>query len=288
MSTRILPATSRFVGIPHVVRQMLSLLFAYIVFTSACTAQSLDQTAIENLYAEGNAFFRKANDAAAINREQSYDLYQKAALRFERIAQEGNVANGKLFYNIGNCYFRMNDLGRTILNYRRAQRHIPNDQNLLQNLEYARARRQDRVETRQRTRVLKTLFFWHYDLSTRARTFLFTIAFVAGWILAALRLFWRRGALQWGLVSAFIIASCLLGSLLIQEWTWLRTQSGVVLNKEVVARKGDSETYEPSFKEPLHPGTEFTLIEKRSDWYHVELVDGRQCWVPLSRVELVY
>ena len=283
---------SRGLRVPPVRRHRLSFLCVSMVmvftFTCTCTAQSLDPIAIENLYVEGNAFFRKANDATAVDREQSYDLYQKAALRFERIAHEGNVANGKLFYNIGNCYFRMNDLGRAILNYRRAQRYIPNDQNLLQNLDYARARRQDRVETRQRTRVLKTLFFWHYDLSTRARTFVFTIVFVTGWVLAALRLFFRRGALQWGLLSAFVVASCFFASLLIQELSWLRTHSGVVLNKEVVARKGDSETYEPSFQEPLHPGTEFTLIEKRNDWYHVELVDGRQCWVPVTGVELVY
>ena len=274
--------------VPPTQTRILSFLCVYIAFAVACSAQSLDRTAIETLYTEGNALFRKANEAAAINREQSHDLYQKAALRFERIAQDGNVANGRLFYNIGNCYFRMNDLGRAILNYLRAERFIPNDQNLLQNLEYARARRQDRVETRQRTRVLETLFFWHYDLSSRAKSFLFTIAFVTGWVLAALRLFMRRRALQWGLLSAFVVASCLLGSLLIQEWTWLRTHSGVVLKREVTARKGDSATYEPSFKEPLHSGTEFTLIEKRNDWYHVELVDGRQCWVPVAGVELVY
>jgi uncharacterized protein YgiM (DUF1202 family) len=55
----------------------------------------------------------------------------------------------------------------------------------------------------------------------------------------------------------------------------------------VVARKGNSETYEPSFKDPLHSGTEFTLIEDRGDWYQIELADARTCWVTSKDVALV-
>ena len=113
------------------------------------------------------------------------------------------------------------------------------------------------------------------------------MAFVTAWVLAALRLFFRRGALNWGLVAAFLVAACFLGSLLVETRSRLRARPGVVLRDEVVARKGDSETYQPSFKDPLHAGTEFTLIENRSDWFYVELVDGRRCWVPASGVELV-
>jgi hypothetical protein len=62
---------------------------------------------------------------------------------------------------------------------------------------------------------------------------------------------------------------------------------GVIVAEEVVARKGDSETYEPSFQEPLHAGTEWTLVERRGDWFHVELPDSRRCWLPADSVELV-
>ena len=51
--------------------------------------------------------------------EQAKALYLKAALRFERIAQEGNIQNGKLYYNMGNTYFRMGDIGRAIRDMRR-------------------------------------------------------------------------------------------------------------------------------------------------------------------------
>jgi len=46
-------------------------------------------------------------------------------------------------------------------------------------------------------------------------------------------------------------------------------------------------TYEASFKDPLHAGTEFVLVEQRNDWLHVELPDGRRCWLPAQAAGLV-
>ena len=82
-------------------------------------------------------------------------------------------------------------------------------------------------------------------------------------------------------------AAAILASLLTEAVQQHSTKPGVVLSDEVPARKGDSETYEPSFKEPLHAGTEFQLVEDRGNWYHIELADGRRCWLPASDVGLV-
>ena len=52
-------------------------------------------------------------------------------------------------------------------------------------------------------------------------------------------------------------------------------------------RKGDGEGFAKSFVEPLHAGTEFELVEQRGRWYHVELADGRRCWVPIDSAGIV-
>jgi len=62
---------------------------------------------------------------------------------------------------------------------------------------------------------------------------------------------------------------------------------GGVVTAEVVARQGDGRNYQPSFTAPLHAGTEFRLLEKRTSWLRVELNDGRQCWLPAQSCELV-
>lgn len=62
---------------------------------------------------------------------------------------------------------------------------------------------------------------------------------------------------------------------------------GVVLSPEVIGRQGDAESYQPSFEDPLHAGTEFLLLEDRGAWWQIELPDGRSSWIPEKTGELV-
>ncbi|MDA1272498.1 MAG: hypothetical protein O2960_00390 [Verrucomicrobia bacterium] len=247
----------------------------------------LSKSERNDLFSQGKDFFRQANEASASDSERATELYGKSALRFERIVRDGGVRNGKLFYNIGNAYFRMNDIGRAILNYRRAEQYVPNDPNLQQNLQYARERRKDKFEEPQQTRVLKTLFFWHYDLPTQVRARMFGIVFSLVWLGAGVRLFVSKAGLKWFIGISGLVSALLLASLLIESGYRNRTRPGVVIDAEVTARKGDSDTYEPSFTDPLHAGTEFTVVEDRGNWFQVELADSRRCWLPLKAVELV-
>lgn len=256
-----------------------------VLLATAGFGATLDQSEINDLFSQGKEFFRQANQTR--DPQEAKDLYGKAVLRFERIIREGGVQNGKLYYNIGNAYFRMDDIGRAILNYRHAQQFIPNNLNLNQNLDYARQRRMDKIDEPQRTRVLKTLFFWHYDLSTGFRSFLFAVSFVLVWVVLGARLFVRKQFLNWTIGISALVSALFLLSLLVEMISLRSTRPGVILAEEVVARKGDSQSYERSFTEPLHAGTEFTLSEDRGDWYYIQLADGRRCWLPSKSVGLV-
>jgi tetratricopeptide (TPR) repeat protein len=249
------------------------------------TSFAMDKNDIIKLYSQGNEFFRQANEIG--KSQQAKELYNKAVMRYERIVKEGNIKNGKLFYNIGNTYFRMGDIGRAILNYRRAQYFIPNDPNLYQNLAYARSRRFDKIEEKQQTKMLKTLLFWHYDLSSKIRSTIFIVCFGLLWLGASVRLFYKKTIHLWYLVCIGFVAFLFLSSLLFEITMENRNKVGVILVEEIIGRKGDSEAYQPSFKEPLHSGTEFNLVEKREKWIHIELNDGRRCWITSKVAEFV-
>jgi tetratricopeptide (TPR) repeat protein len=257
------------------------------VFSGASWGAALDRAEVMELYRQARELFRQANDTSAADPQAAELLYRKALTRYEKIAWEGGIRNGKLFYNIGNTYFKLGEIGKAILNYKRAERFIPNDPNLRQNLQFAKARRIDRIEEPQERQVLKILFFWHYDFPVPVRVMLFSIFFIVFWIVATLRLFFSKSFLNWGIGITAGLAILLAGSLIVDMIQMQNRRPGVIISPEVVARKGDSETYEKSFKAPLHSGTEFILIEKRGSWYNIELPDSRRCWVPSADVELV-
>ena len=266
---------------------LTTLLLYVLPFWAGTSWAGLTPEEVQETFGEANYLFRQANDAVGDDPEKARELYRKSAMRFERLARDGGIHNGKLYYNIGNAYFRMEDLGRAVLNYRRALETMPNDVNLQQNLACARAKCLDRIEVEQKTRVLETLFFWHYDIPGKVRSVAFAVCFVLTWLLAGARIFVRSTTLGWLLSLSMLLTLAFLGSLVTDTVQRQRERPGVVIGDQVVARQGDSETYEKSFTEPLHTGTEFALLESRHDWCHIQLADGRQCWVPADGVELV-
>jgi hypothetical protein len=135
--------------------------------------------------------------------------------------------------------------------------------------------------------VLRTVLFWHYDLSKPARSAVFAAAYLILWAGAALRLLVPRAFPRHILAVAALVAAAFIGSLAVEAISEHNRQEGVIVASEVVARKGDGESYQPSFKDPLHAGTEFVLVEDRQVWRHVELPDGSRCWVPSAAIEMV-
>jgi len=121
----------------------------------------------------------------------------------------------------------------------------------------------------------------------KIKFFIFMVFFGMIWVFAIIRLFWKLSSISWGLYSCVFIASIFLISSVI-EWVHDRTaEDGVIVAEQVIARKGDGESYEPAFKEPLHAGTEFNVVERRQDWLYIELMDSRRCWIPSASAELV-
>ncbi len=250
-------------------------------------AESSDEIDIEALFREGNDLFREANESAQADRSAAEMLYLKAILRYERIVQEGGIRNGKLFYNIGNSYFRMNDVGRAILNYNRAALYTPHNADLRQNLEFARSRRLDDIPVPQTRKILQTIFFWHYDVSTRVRSAIFLGGFLLCWIALGVKLVLKRPIFKRAAWVGGMVAVLFLASLSIETRAQQHSNLGVIVKPDVTARKGNSNSYKPSFTEPLHAGTEFSILEERSDWVHVELMDERRCWLPAESIERV-
>ena len=244
-----------------------------------------------NLYNQGTDLFQQAVNTRLSNSEDAVNLYEDSLLRFLQLSE--SVQNGKLYYNIGNIYFHLDDIGRAILSYRKAELLIPGDSNLKENLKIARNYRVDAINEKESSRIMETLFFLHYNLSTTFKAVIFGIAFVFTWISAAILLFKRKipvSLFQIFFTSTVVFSSLaliFLGSVLIDTMELKNHPGGVITVDAIIARKGDGLSYSPSFQDPLHSGLEFTLINERSGWYYIELSDSSRTWIPETAASLV-
>jgi tetratricopeptide (TPR) repeat protein len=262
-------------------------LFMLCAVVSRAEARLSEQEVSTHL-TQAEQLFRRAMELDRTDPDAAKAYYQEAILHYEAIVKNGGVRNGKLYYNVGNAYFRLGDTGRAILNYKRAELFIRNDRNLRQNLDYARNRRADRIELRQKEKVLKTLFFIHYDLPSRMKLIVFAIAFGALWVAAAARLLLKIGWLKIAIAVSAVVSAVFLASLVVDSASLARTPEGVITAEETIGRMGDADTYQPSFKEPLHAGSEFRLLEKRPGWWRIELESGDRTWISDGAAELVF
>lgn len=240
-----------------------------------------------SLLNEANAAFQQAN-ASTDNSVAARQSYDKAILLYEKIIRQGGVQNAGLYYNLANAYLLKDDVGRAILNYRRAERLDDSDLNIKKNLAFARSRRIDRVEVGAQARVLETLFFWHYDLSLRTKLLLVCLAFASLCIALTAMIWLGRGTA--GLTVAVlsgVLVVCLLTSILIETHKRSAMRVGVITAPEIVARQGDGPNYPPSFKDPLHAGLEFEIAEQRPGWIHLRLSDGADAWIPEDAAERI-
>ena len=268
---------------------LIAAVIALLPAAGLAAGPTLAPEALQELLAQANEKFRQATRVAPEDPAAAELLYQESIVRFEKIIGAGNVRNGKLFYNLANTYLLQGDVGRAILNYRRAERLTPEDRNLQGNLAFARSQVRDSIPVPPQRRVLDTVLTWHGSLPVLPRLAVFVIAFDLIWLLAALKLFnLVRFSLRLPVALLAVVAALCLGSLFVDEVGSRRANEGVIVAAQVVGRKGpDPVGYAPSFRAPLHAGVELSIVEERPGWYLVCLRDDRETWLPAAAVERV-
>ncbi|NLG13272.1 MAG: hypothetical protein GX561_03580 [Lentisphaerae bacterium] len=247
-------------------------------------AQEITHTERERLLKEADTAFNEGLELIEEgNTPEAHNQWDKAIVRYERLASDKSYQNYKLFYNLANAYFLKDDLGHAILNYKKAEKLMPFDAKLNDNLAYAKSRRVDNIEEQEQKRVLKTLFFMHYDIPLFWREIIFLASFSCFWIALLVLRFKSMDWLKWccGIAGLLTLAMAVSVTISIKSAKQL---NGIVIVEEADAYKGGNKAYEKSFDEPLHAGTELVIIGENEHWYEFKLNNGATGWLPKQTV----
>lgn len=262
---------------------LLCMLFGLSATSVALAAMSKDQQLM--LLDKANNMFEQAVASQDAQAMQGY--YQQAINAYEQLIA-GGVHNARLYYNLGNAYFRANDLGRAILQYRRGLQLEPGNRRLQANLHFALSRRMDQIEVKGITRqsLVARLLFWRDDLSLRTQVTIALIAFWLIWGCAFAHWFRPHSSLLGCLaINAFVFVLFAASTLLVHMQN-ATVRHGVIVAQEASVRKGNGNSYALQFPRPLHPGAEFEVVENRPPWLYVRLDNGATGWIRQDRAEL--
>lgn len=214
--------------------------------------------------------------------------YQEAIRLYQQILQSG-VINGAVLYNLGNAYFKDNQLGRAILFYERAKRLLPRDQDVAANLALANQLTVDKISVEKGS-------FWIRWFTWPARALniseLSWVSFGLYMITAALVVtgIWvrktgiRKKILVIGLITGllFVVAGASLAGNIYQQ---RRVPKAIVLTPVVDARSGPGHEYTKIFT--VHEGTKVRIRQEREGWNLISLPNGLGGWVPGDTAEII-
>ena len=224
------------------------------------------------------ALFQKGNESyEAGNFDQAIEQYQ-------RILDLG-IKNSKVFYNLGNACFRKNQLGKAILNYRKALALEPRDEDSMANLAFVKLFTLDKIEE-QRVNPLSNLLHWFVDLWSTDELTLFTSLFYCLSIVFGILILFgkKRRALLWGL-SMMLFIFVVSSSSLATKLYFNSSKNGVLIAPQAEVRSGPRGDYTLQFTG--HEGLEFQINEQAEGWYRISLPNGVKGWIPKEAVEII-
>ncbi|HTX89094.1 MAG TPA: tetratricopeptide repeat protein [Bacteroidales bacterium] len=225
---------------------------------------------------------------AEANKAYSEGQYEKAAGLYREVLQAGYEAPD-LYYNLGNACYKMNDLPSAILNYERAKRLDPGNEDIEFNLQLANTKIADKIEP------LPVLFYKRWfgslvklmaaDAWARVSIIALVAALLFGLIYFLSRMLLLRKIGFWGAVILLLLS---LSSILFawQNYQGIRnTQSAIVFAPTVTVKSSPDENSVELFV--LHEGTKVELIDHIGTWYEIRIANGSVGWLPLNSVEKI-
>jgi tetratricopeptide (TPR) repeat protein len=214
--------------------------------------------------------------------------YPHAAELYEEVLFMGFTAP-ELYYNLGNAYFRMNQVAKAILNYERGLRLRPSDEALRHNLRLAQQRLTDRIEP------VPVLFYekWKQNLLGRqtadgwART---SIAFAMAFLLGMLLYFFSRTRIvrKWSFFLALGLLFCSTLSLLAasdQYNVQTNRKEGIVFVPRTTAKSAPRPDSPDLFV--VHEGSKVEMTGMIGDWVEIRLANGNMGWIKKEGLEII-
>lgn len=226
--------------------------------------------------------WEKANNAY-INSE-----YTRAIQLYEEILSEGDQS-AKLFFNLGNGYFKQNMLGKAILNYNRAAMLDPSDEDIQYNLSLTTARTVDKIEAVPEF-FLKT---WLRKLGNimSSNAWAISALILFGITLASIILWLISNAIQLrklGFYTGFISFAICIVSLIYSHGAYSTANNGnlaVVMNTAAPVKSSPAASSKDLFV--LHEGTKVSVGEFIDGWCEIRLEDGNKGWITEGAIEKI-
>jgi tetratricopeptide (TPR) repeat protein len=214
--------------------------------------------------------------------------FSSALEKFHQIEELG-LESPALYFNLGNTYYKLDRVGKSILYYERALRLDPKDEDVLANLAIANQATVDKI-TPPPEFALASWLRWAlylFPVSTLLRSL--AVFYLALGGLATTLIIARGSALSSLIKKAALVTLVVLlatAVLFLAQWQDSRNRvEAIVMAEELPAMDAPGESGTKLFT--IHEGTKVRIEQSSNDWVEIVLSDGKIGWVSLDGIEMI-
>ena len=261
----------------------MSLLLVLVMMLCGNGSAIAQEQQVDSLKSESVQSLKQKADEA-----YSKGKYQEAIVNYEAALKKGKSAD--LYYNLGNAYYRTDNVTRAVINYERAHLLAPGDKDINHNLEVARSKTIDNIQPGEK------IFFkvWFEDIKTSMGidtwATLSLISLVVALILFLVYLFVKQMTVRKVAfyLSLVLVVFFIFGNVFASQLKDFATNSSaaIIVSPTVTAKK--TPTDQAADVCVLHEGTRVEITDNAlKGWYEIRLVDGREGWITDKDVEVI-
>ena len=246
-----------------------------IVFISLFISIAVSQDTNKDKFYQGVTYFTAGS-------------YKEALQIWTDIYNTG-YRSANLDYNIGNAYFKLNNIPSAILFYERAYLLKPADENINYNLQIARTLIVDRFQEIPELFFIKWYNFVSLFLSTNSWAKISISSFILFLLLLSLYIYssrYRHKIFGFWLGVFFIVLSLISLAFTIRNKSLVYDSHKAIISSPMVNGKSSPDKSGNDIF-VLHEGTKVTVEDEVGEWSEIRLSDGNKGWVPLNSIIII-
>lgn len=234
-----------------------------------------------SVWGNNKEVFEQANEA------YKNEKYVEAQDLYLQIIENGQVS-WALFYNLGNTFYRLNDMPKAILYYEKARKLNPSKTDILENLKIAKNNIEDKSSTFSDSDILS--FFNKIIYAAHSNTWailslvsLFAMAFLIIGTYLLNKVSIKRAFLLFAL--AFLALSIIMYAFSQIQKSEFTKSEAIIMESSVTITSEPKENATNLFI--LHAGSKVEIIETNQDWVKIKYDNDKSGWMHSNQLEII-